>query len=81
MNKVYNSQQDFASNISNFLKKVDPNIRKTQLNVIPYILLGIINAESSDARDIAKQLKDDFSLIQYDSVVKRIRRFYNNKSG
>ena len=79
MNKVYNSQQDFASNISNFLKKVDPNIRKTQLNVIPYILLGIINAESSVARDIAKQLKDDFSLIQYDSVVKRIRRFYNNK--
>ena len=31
------------------------------------------------ASDISKHLKDDFSLIQHDSVIKRIRRFFKNK--
>ena len=39
----------------------------------------MILAESSSAPDISKELKDEFSLIQHDSIVKRIRRFFNNK--
>ena len=31
------------------------------------------------ASDISKSLKDDFSLVQHDSVVKRIRRFFKYK--
>ena len=38
----------------------------------------MILSESVSAPDIARVLKDEFSLIQYDSVVKRIRRFFNN---
>ena len=79
MNIIYNTQKEITSKISNILLKVYPNIRKTQLNIIPAIVFGMILAESSSAPDISKELKDDFSLIQYDSVVKRIRRFFSNK--
>ena len=46
MNKVYNTQNDFARGIQEFLKIAMPNIRKTQLNIIPFIMLGTILAES-----------------------------------
>lgn len=79
MNTIYNNQQIFASNISNFLKICNNNIRKTQLNIIPYVVLGMILSESSVSCDIAKELKDEFSLIKFDSVNKRIKRLFNNK--
>ena len=79
MFKFYNTQEDFASSISNFLKIIFPNIRKTQLNIIPYIMLGMILSESSVTSDIAKSLKNDFSNVLFDSVCRRIRRFFNNK--
>ena len=78
MYKIYNNQEDIASEISNFLKKVLPNIRKTQLNIIPYIVLGMILSESCVASDIAKNLKNDFSLVQHESVIRRIKRFFRN---
>lgn len=79
MTTIYNTQDEIATNIKYFLLKVSPNIRKTQLNIIPYILLGMINSESVVASDISKQLKGKFSLVKHDSVVKRIRRFFKNK--
>ena len=36
-------------------------------------------SESVVASDISKKLKDNFSLVQHDSVVRRIRRFFKNK--
>ena len=74
MNKVYNTQKDIASGFSNFLKEIFPNIRKTQLKIIPYIIHGMIISESLVPNDIAKVLKDDFSLVQIKSIVKRIKR-------
>lgn len=79
MNLIYNTQEDIAILIKDFFKKVFPNIRKTQLKIIPYILIGMILAESVVASDISKELKGDFSLVQHDSVIKRIRRFFKNK--
>lgn len=79
MTQVYNTQEDFASSIQKFLLKVSPSIRKTQLKIIPFILLGMILSESVVASDISKQLKGDFSLVNHDSVVKRIRRLFKNK--
>lgn len=79
MNRIYNTQGFLASKLKNFLLKVFPNIRKTQLNIIPFIVIGMILSESVVASDIAKNLKDDFSLIQHDSVIRRIRRFFANK--
>lgn len=78
MNKLYNTQKEISSNLRIFLENNVNNIRKTQLNIIPHIMFGMIQAESCSAPDIAKVLKDEFSLIQYSSVVKRINRFWKN---
>lgn len=46
MNQIYNTQEIFSTNISKFLLSIFPNMRKTQLKIIPYILLGMILSES-----------------------------------
>ena len=79
MIKVYNNQEEIASKIVKFLKEVFPEIRKTQTNIIPYIILGMILSESVVASDIAKELKNQFSLVQLDSVIKRVKRFFSNE--
>lgn len=79
MNKLYNNQKNFTSRFMNSIKKAVPNIKKTHLNILPYIILGMILSESCVPIDIAKTLKDSFSHIQIDSIVKRIRRFFSNK--
>lgn len=79
MSKLYNTQGELARGFKDFLLNAIPNIRKTQLNIIPYIIIGMILAESCSAPDIANVLKEEFSLIQRDSKIKRIRRFWVNK--
>lgn len=79
MSKLYNNQSDFTSRFTDFLKLAIPDIRKTHLNILPLIILGMILSESCVASDIAKVLKDDLSFIQTDSIIKRIRRFFSNK--
>ena len=79
MNKLYNTQKDFTIGFKKFLLQAIPNIRKTQLNIFPYIILGMILSESCVPVDIAKELKSGFSFVQIDSIIKRIRRFFNNK--
>ena len=78
MYPLYNTQSEFTSNFKNFLIEAIPDIRKTQINIIPYIILSMINSESCVPIDMAKTLKDDFSRIQIDSIIKRIRRFFSN---
>lgn len=78
MSKLYNTQSIISSGFLDFLKNNVPNIRKTQLNIIPYILFGMISSESAVISDISKHLKDDFSLVHEASVNRRIRRFFNN---
>lgn len=79
MSKIYNTQEEIASKIKKFLLNIYPDIRKTQLKIIPYIIIGMFLSESLVASDISKKLKDDFSLVQHASVVKRIRRLFKNK--
>ena len=79
MNLIYNTQEEIASKIKQKLLEIIPNIRKTVLNILPYIFIGMIDSESVVASDISNSLKDQFSLVQHDSVVKRIRRFFKNK--
>ena len=38
----------------------------------------MINSNSSSSNLIASALKDEFSLVQFDSVIRRIRRLFNN---
>ena len=75
MFKLYNTQKEITTHIAKFLQNSIPNIRKTQLKIIPFIIFGMINSNSCVASSIASNLKDDFSLVKLDSVNKRIRRF------
>lgn len=79
MNKLYNTQEDFAREFNKFVKEIGFPLRKTQEKIVPYIILAMILAESSVSTDIACQLKGQFSEVQLDSVVKRIRRLFNNE--
>ena len=78
MNKLYNTQEKITNEIREFLKINIPNLWKTQLNIIPEILFGMISSESVVSTDIAKYLKNEFSYVQLESVQRRIRRFFNN---
>ena len=53
MNLIYNTQEEIASKIKLKLKEIIPNIRKTVLNIFPYIFIGMLNSESVVASDIA----------------------------
>ena len=67
MTKVYNTQEDIAGDFTKFLQSAD-------LNIIPYILFGMIEDES-----LVAVLKDEFSLVQLESVIKRMKRLFANK--
>lgn len=79
MKKLYNTQEEITTKIKEILLEIFPNIGKTQLKIIPFIIFGMIIAESSSASKIAVKLKDDFCKVQIDSTIKRIRRFFTNK--
>lgn len=79
MNIVYYNQDKITSEFLNLFTSVFPNMRKTHLNILPDILFGMISSESSSVPDIAKSLKGSkFSNVLFDSISKRIRRFFNN---
>lgn len=78
MFKVYNTQKEITSSLEQFLQNNISCLHKPQIKLIPAITFGMISSESVVTKDIAVDLKDEFSLIQVDSVIKRIRRLLNN---
>lgn len=78
MSKLYNTQKNIASNLTKFFQKVS-HLSKPQLKIIPYIILGMIEAESVVTTDIVKKLKGKFSLVNPFSTVRRLERFFNNE--
>ena len=78
MNKLYNTQDNLASNLSKFFKNVIPDISKPNLKIIPYIILGMIQSESVVTPDIVKTFKGDFSYVNPFSSIRRLERFFNN---
>ena len=77
MNKLYNTQENLARDLARFFQKVT-KIKKPQLKIIPYIILGMIESESVVTTDIVKKLKGNFSLVNPFSTVRRLERFFNN---
>ena len=73
--KVYYNQDKISSGFSNFFKNIF-SISKPHLKIITFILTGMIAAESVVASDIARKLKEDFSLVNLDSIQRRFRRFF-----
>lgn len=78
MNKLYNTQNEIANIIRTFLKENTSSLHKPQLNFLPEVIFGMIVSESSVASDISKSLKEDFTLVQHESTIKRIHRLFNN---
>lgn len=74
MNKLYNTQKNLARDLAKFFQKTIV-ITKPQLKIIPYIILGMIQAESVVTNDIVKKLKGDFSLVNPFSTVRRLEQF------
>lgn len=78
MNILYNTQKQITNKIRSFLIENTFSLHKPQLNFLPEVIFGMISSESSVASDISKSLKDDFSLLQQDSIIRRIHRLFNN---
>ena len=78
MFKVYNNQKQITSSLEQFLQNNISCLHKPQIKLIPAITFGMISSESVVTKDIAVDLKDEFSQVQLDSVTKRIRRLLNN---
>ncbi len=79
MNKVYNTYTDISNNFRNFLSTICPFLPKTALNIFPEILTSMISSTSCITKNISLECKGEkFDFIQFDSVTKRIRRFFNN---
>lgn len=78
MVKLYNTQANLASDLSNFFKNVVPNISKPHLKIVPYIILGMVQSESVVTPDIVKTFKGDFSFVNPFSSIRRLERFFNN---
>lgn len=77
MNKLYNTQKNLARDLAKFFQKTTM-ITKPQLKIIPYIILGMIEAESVVTADIVKKLKGNFLKVFPASTTRRLERFFNN---
>ena len=78
MNLLYNTQSQITSSIEDFLKNNVFCLHRPQEKIIPSIIFGMIMGETVVSQDIARELKDDFSFVQLDSISRRIRRLLNN---
>lgn len=77
--KSYYTQEKISSSLRDFFYKIS-SISKPHLKNISYIITGMISAESVVNSDIARKLKDDFSLVHLESIERRFRRFFNSFS-
>ena len=79
MFKLYNSRSQITSELSNFIKKVYPDISKPHLKLVPNITLGLVKSESVVTTDIIKTIKSLFGDVLFSSAERRLQRFFNNE--
>lgn len=73
--KLYYNQNNISSGLTKFFKNIF-SLSKPHLKIISFILLGMISFESVVSSDIARNLKDNFSLVNLESIERRFRRFF-----
>ena len=76
--KIYYNQEKISSSFRKFFKNF--SISKPHLKSLSYIITGMIAAESVVTSDISRKLKDEFSIIQLESIERRFRRFFKSFS-
>lgn len=77
--KIYYNQNKISSSFYNFFKKFS-FLSKPHLKLISFIITGMIVAESVVSADISRKLKDDFALVNLESIERRLRRFFSSFS-
>lgn len=81
MSKVYNTFSHFSNSFRFFFSLSCPFLPKTALNIFPEIISSMISSSSCHSKNIALSCKGDkFDFIQFESVDRRIRRFFNNSN-
>lgn len=78
MIKYYYNQHTISSSLQKFFKIF--SISKPHLKSLSFFITGLISAESVVTSDVARKLKDAFSLVQLESVERRFRRFFKSFS-
>lgn len=73
--KAYYNQEKISSSLRKFFQKIF-SLSKPHLKSISYLIAGMISAESIVTSDISRKLKDNFSLINLESIERRFRRFF-----
>ena len=73
--KSYYTQDKISSSFLKFFKTFS-FLSKPHIKNISFIITGMVAAESVVASDIARKLKDYFSLINLESIERRFRRFF-----
>lgn len=77
--KSYNTQDKISSSFQKFFSNIF-NLSKSHLKNLSFIIIAMISAESIVSSDMARKLKDAFSLIHLESVERRFRRFFKSFS-
>ncbi len=77
--KVYYNQDKIASDFRKFFSSIF-SLSKPLLKNLSFIIIGMISAESVVNSDISRKLKDDFSVINLESIERRFRRFFSSFS-
>lgn len=78
MLKLYNTQSQITSELSNFFKNTCTDVSKPHIKNATDIIFGMIKSESVVTTDILKNLKYPWSDIQPTSIERRFERFFNN---
>lgn len=73
--KVYYTQDKISRYFKKFFASIF-SLSKPHLNLISFIIIGMISAESVTAFDIARKLKGNFSLVLPESIEHRFRRCF-----
>ena len=73
--KSYYNQEKISSSLRIFFQKIF-SLSIPHLKSLSYIITGMISSESVVTSDISRKLKDDFSLVNLESIERRFRRFF-----
>ena len=81
MFKLYNNNFDFSTfNFNSFFSNVDTSLSKNQKNFLSDFFTSLISSNSVNFDKIASILSYKYDNINFDSILKRISRFLNNKN-
>lgn len=78
MNKLYYNFNSCSTNFRDFFHSIDFSLTNPQLNFLSDLFTSMLSSESINFDKLANSLSDKYYDINFDSVLRRISRFFNN---